>query len=310
MRHHPPLSLSHTFKESMMSTEIVTLGEYRGTVIQCRDDEFVNATQMCKAAGKLWADYWRLEHTQEFARELSDNMGIPIKKLVTSKRGNRYQRGGTWVHRRIAIHLAQWCSPAFAVWVSDQIESIMLGKRVAHREHAEARAQQVGILTMEQAKELFFAGTALAIEPVVERIESVDKKVDAGFSSINQRIDKLERRRQLSAATKRQHVDTVRDFYMGRCPCCETVQILDESANRLENANFEHWEGPAKNQPHQTWIVCRDCNLELLNSHKFKLEMKVRFDSFQQRREQRHAPLLTGLVSGGGGRVSWGEKQT
>jgi hypothetical protein len=35
-----------------------------------------------RANGKLWADYWRNQSTQEFATELARSMGIPIDLLV------------------------------------------------------------------------------------------------------------------------------------------------------------------------------------------------------------------------------------
>lgn len=109
-----------------MSHEIITLGEYEGTAIQCRpSDDYVNATQMCKAAGKLWGNYWQNQEAKDFVGCLSSHIGIPICDLVWSSRARLDNGGGTWVHRRVATHLAQWCSPDFAVWVSGQIEAIM-----------------------------------------------------------------------------------------------------------------------------------------------------------------------------------------
>jgi hypothetical protein len=86
---------------------------------QARDDEYVNATLMCKACGKLWANYWQNNNSQEFLNELSIDIGIPISKLILTIRG----RGdvlsqGTWVHRRVAIDLARRLSPKFAVWMT------------------------------------------------------------------------------------------------------------------------------------------------------------------------------------------------
>jgi hypothetical protein len=45
-------------------------------------------------------------------------MGIPIIKLIEVKQG-RY--GGSWIHPKVAIHLAQWISADFAVQVSNII---------------------------------------------------------------------------------------------------------------------------------------------------------------------------------------------
>jgi hypothetical protein len=85
---------------------------------QRKPDGYFDATAMCRAVGRLFADYRRLDTTQEFLNELSSDMGIPISKLVLSIRGGPLELRGTWVHPDAAIHLAQWCSPKFAVSVA------------------------------------------------------------------------------------------------------------------------------------------------------------------------------------------------
>lgn len=94
----------------------------RGDIIHQRAvDGYVNATAMCKAAGKLFADFVRLRTTQPFLAELSSVMGIPITELIQSVRGGNPHLQGTWVHPHVAISLAQWLSPTFAVKVSQWV---------------------------------------------------------------------------------------------------------------------------------------------------------------------------------------------
>ena len=47
----------------------------------------INATQMCKAAGKLFADYQRLSGTKDYFQALESVMGIPITELIKVTRG-------------------------------------------------------------------------------------------------------------------------------------------------------------------------------------------------------------------------------
>lgn len=90
-----------------------------GITIEQRDsDGYVNATAMCQAGGKLFADYFRLDATKEFLSELSSDMGIPISELIQVVRGGKPDAQGTWVHEDIAMNLAQWISAKFAVKVS------------------------------------------------------------------------------------------------------------------------------------------------------------------------------------------------
>ncbi|GAB5404593.1 MAG: hypothetical protein Aurels2KO_28240 [Aureliella sp.] len=72
---------------------------------------------MCQATGKRWADYWRNQQTQEFIASLARQLNCENSHLLQS---DASRTGGTWVHRRGAIHLAQWCSPDFAVWLTGE----------------------------------------------------------------------------------------------------------------------------------------------------------------------------------------------
>ena len=91
-------------------------------------DGYVNATAMCKAVGKLFADYRRLTNTEAFLQELSSVMGIPITELVVSFQGGRPELQGTWVHPDVAINLGQWLSPKFAVAVARWVREWVSGK--------------------------------------------------------------------------------------------------------------------------------------------------------------------------------------
>jgi hypothetical protein len=91
-------------------------------------DGYINATAMCQAAGKLMADYNRLNSTKDFLGELAGDMGIPISQLIQVLRPGGAGLQGTWVHPQVAIHLAQWVSPKFAVQVSKWVFDWMSGK--------------------------------------------------------------------------------------------------------------------------------------------------------------------------------------
>lgn len=103
--------------------------QMENTLIEQRKlDGYINATAMCQAVGKLFADYRRLGSTEAFLTELSDDMGIPISVLVQSVRGGQGAQG-TWVHPDAAVHLAQWLSPKFAVAVSRWVREWLSGRQ-------------------------------------------------------------------------------------------------------------------------------------------------------------------------------------
>jgi hypothetical protein len=93
---------------------------YNGSVIQRRADGFINLTQMCQANGKR-IDHWKeLKATKAYLEELQAN--YPESRVVYSEEG---MNGGTWGHPSLAINLARWISPAFAVWCDAHIFNLM-----------------------------------------------------------------------------------------------------------------------------------------------------------------------------------------
>jgi hypothetical protein len=110
-----------------MNHNSVLTHSFGNSIIQQREsDGYINATAMCRATRKEWAQYSRLPSTQELLTALetkletnnSNCVKITQLELVQSETG-RY--GGTWIHPYLAIPLAQWCSPAFAIQVSEWV---------------------------------------------------------------------------------------------------------------------------------------------------------------------------------------------
>jgi len=106
--------------------------QWNGCAIQRREaDGFVNATAMCKAGGKRWTLYSANDRTKEYVCALAEGLGIQIPcgaaevgiptsgipGLIHMIKGGRPELQGTWIHPRLAVDLARWISPAFAVWM-------------------------------------------------------------------------------------------------------------------------------------------------------------------------------------------------
>ena len=119
----------------MIQTElpIIQYEIEKSPIWQRANDGYVNATAMCKIAGKNFADYNRLSSTQDYFRALNSDMGIPISELIQVVKGGNPELQGTWVHPHVAIHLAQWLSPEFAVKVSKWVMEWMTGQAMKER---------------------------------------------------------------------------------------------------------------------------------------------------------------------------------
>ena len=83
-------------------------------------DGYINATALCKVGGKLFGNYHENNQTKAYVQALERTTGISAQVLIQTKKG---KNGGTWVHPRVATHLAQWISSEFAVqvtaWISE-----------------------------------------------------------------------------------------------------------------------------------------------------------------------------------------------
>jgi len=84
------------------------------------NDGYVNATELCKYAGKKFSHYYARPETKEFLQVLSSDAHISASELVCIIKGGDYRLQG-------AIHLAQWLSPLFAVKVSKLVFDWMNG---------------------------------------------------------------------------------------------------------------------------------------------------------------------------------------
>lgn len=124
---------THQFQLSLIQHEV------NNSVIEQRaQDGYINATELCKAAGKKFNDYSRLEATVAYLAELSKQEGLPViagnpaikekQPLIESRPGSPAAGGGTWVHPQVAINLGQWLSAEFAVKVSRWVYDWMSGK--------------------------------------------------------------------------------------------------------------------------------------------------------------------------------------
>ncbi|RKZ73197.1 MAG: hypothetical protein DRQ57_15170, partial [Gammaproteobacteria bacterium] len=143
----------------MTNQQLISRDFHGATIRQRSSDGYLCATNMCQATSKLFKDYRRLKSTNEFLNELSNFTGLPVK----SQRGNspfgenkglmEITRGGmnagTWIHSKVAIHLAIWCSPEFAAmvtkWTFELLTkgSVSLDPKLKIAPFAQAKAEEL-----------------------------------------------------------------------------------------------------------------------------------------------------------------------
>jgi KilA-N domain len=101
--------------------DYITLGGIE--IISRPEDGYINATQLCKAGRKEYSSWFRNTKTFDFLNELETVLQICRTEILKINNGGIDQH--TWVHPRVAIHIAQWVSPKFAVLVTGWIQTLL-----------------------------------------------------------------------------------------------------------------------------------------------------------------------------------------
>lgn len=112
--------------DHQFSLQLISHKVENAIVQQRSDDGYINATALCAAAGKRWHNYVRNETTGQFLRALEAKTRISVL-LLNQQLTNADGTHSTWVHPKVAIHLAQWLSADFAVQVSEWVYDWMNG---------------------------------------------------------------------------------------------------------------------------------------------------------------------------------------
>lgn len=146
--------------------------EFNGQGIEQRPkDGYMDATAMCRATGKKWSHYWSNKTTQEFVGELARSAGIPADLLVESNTGGVNESRGTLVHPKLAMHLAQWCSPRFAVVVSGWVFDILTtGKAEVVKPDADPILAMLDVVRVNRLKQIELEKKVTVVEREVVKV--------------------------------------------------------------------------------------------------------------------------------------------
>ena len=193
------LSFKSTLDNDIFKNFKLILADGIENTIVVRKDGFINATELSKYAGKLFADYSKLKTTKNFLNVISYNMKIAIMELVASKVGGNHT--GTWIHRKVAYHFCQWLSPHFAYQVTNILDELLLtGKVELSNEKSSAELDAIW-----QEKYLSLENEKLTLENTLKIKDNELKEKD------NELI--RTKRNHNAMLTKRQHYK----FKKGNC---------------------------------------------------------------------------------------------
>lgn len=113
-----------------MTAALVRL-DYQGISFSFNEDGWIDATAAAAHYGKRPNDWLALDETRDYIAALgcflnTSQNGISgafkPSDLVRTKRGNK---GGTWLHPRLAVPFARWLEVRFAIWCDAQVEGLL-----------------------------------------------------------------------------------------------------------------------------------------------------------------------------------------
>lgn len=99
---------------------------YEGFEIQFEEVNgqlMANATAMCNAFGKRPAKWLELESTKRYLEAVN---AVSEIRIVTKEGVN----GGTWIHEKLILKLAQWLSVDFEIWCDEKVAELLRTGRV------------------------------------------------------------------------------------------------------------------------------------------------------------------------------------
>jgi len=161
---------------------------FNGRLIRIRQsDRYVSGTDMAKASGKLLGHWNVLKSTNEYLFILERSIGIPIDQLVEINESTGLnETRGTWLHPKVALRFAQWCSAEFAVQVDCWIDELLTTGKVELQPSDELKCLQITDSILDKKLKvlelqntmltLHGASIVLTLEGKQDQIVEVEKK--------------------------------------------------------------------------------------------------------------------------------------
>lgn len=142
-------------------TNIISVISVDSFEFQYKDNDYINLTKMCRQVKRELSTYLRNKDTKGFLTLLCTDLQICMADLIQKRVGGIPTEQGTYGHPLVAIHLAQWLSPEFAVATTKLMQSylkadVTLATNILNRatpEQVNAQGQQLANVLVEKADE-------------------------------------------------------------------------------------------------------------------------------------------------------------
>ena len=208
--------------------------------IPIREDGMINATLLCKTGKTRFSKYIKNKQTQEFLNLLSSNEKLSMDKLFFIQKGRLIQ--GTWIHRKVALHLAQWIYPNFSIKVINWVDELLVTGKVELSKESDPKEI-----------EMYYQQKLREKEKVIMRLTSENKEREEKTLKIYKQLEE-EKEKSQEAENKFKMLLYKRSYHkFKKGPVFYIISDLDASTKKYK-VGIDHIDINIRLQQHRTSI--------------------------------------------------------
>ena len=110
----------------------------------------------------------------------------------------------------------------------------------------------------------------IQIMPILEQLQS-------SVSTIEEKVTAFVPRKHITDTVKNRHIHVIWTLG-GKCPCCGIEEIVIDFSI-VKNAEFDHFYSRERRYFEDTWLICRECHLNM----KDRIDYLPEFQVYQRR---------------------------
>lgn len=208
--------------------------------IPIREDGMINATLLCKTGKTRFSKYIKNKQTQDFLNLLSSSEKLSMDKLFFIQKGRLIQ--GTWIHRKVALHLAQWIYPNFSIKVINWVDELLVTGKVELSKESDPKEI-----------EMYYQQKLREKEKVIMRLTSENKEKEEKTLKIYKQLEE-EKEKSQEAENKFKMLLYKRSYHkFKKGPVFYIISDLDASTKKYK-VGIDHIDINIRLQQHRTSI--------------------------------------------------------
>ena len=219
-----------------------------------------------------------------------------IRKLIRRHKGELGRHGGLGQH--VPNPGPQGGRPSREYWLNEA-QAILICMKSETPLAEDIRAEIVTVFQAYRHGRLVPASPLTAdvigavfdqrLAPVHRKLDEhslIIKEIGGNVVRVERRLDDIVPRREFSARSERQFIETVRQQYGGCCPLNRKVRIVNEDGSRTEELHIDHFNGRELTGIDDGWAISRGAHERIHKDAEYKNKARPHFTVFHDNRRE------------------------